>query len=114
MRLPKYWKDERSLAPATGPATAPLAPASATPAFPRHHWTCFVYYESAAHEISPVAGFDGAIGCRIVADLDESEPSGLAREPVAHHVHAIHGDTRLRKEIRYIGFGSRIGEIAYK
>jgi hypothetical protein len=55
-----------------------------------------------------------AIGRAVIVDFHESESARLAGEAVAHHVHAVDSYTSLRKEIRYIGFGCRIGEVSYK
>src|SRR5271165_5299285 len=83
------------------------AAASATPAFTaasasatslaRDHGAGFIHHQRAAHEITAVAGFDGAICRGIVVDLDEPEPARFAREA-----------------IRHIGFGSRIGQVPYE
>jgi len=100
------------------------AAASATPAFTaasasatslaRDHGAGFIHHQRAAHEITAVAGFDGAICRGIVVDLDEPEPARFAREAIAHDIDTIHCDTGLREEIRHIGFGSRIGQVPYE
>jgi hypothetical protein len=91
---------------AAGPSTAALAStataraASTTAAFAGNHGTGFVYDQRAAHQVATVAGFDGAIGCGVVVNFNEAKPASLAGKTIPHHVHAIHGDTRLREEIR--------------
>jgi hypothetical protein len=89
----------------SGPAAAPIAPTTAagTPAtasFTRNHRTSFVHNQGAAHEVTSVAGFDGSISGSVVVDFNEAEPSGFARESIAHYIHAVYGNTRLREEIR--------------
>jgi hypothetical protein len=105
---------KRGLAPAASATFAARTTATAAAAFARNHGASFVDHQSAAQEVAPIARFNCAVCGRVVVDFDESESAGLTCKTIAHHIHAIHGDTRLRKEIRYIGFGSRIREIAYK
>jgi hypothetical protein len=92
---------------AAGPSTAALAStatattrASTAAAFAGNHGTGFVYDQRAAHQVATVAGFDGAIGCSVVVNFHEAKPASLAGKTIAHYVDAIHGDTRLREEIR--------------
>jgi hypothetical protein len=54
------------------------------------------------------------IGGAIVIDFHEAESPSFAGEAVAHDVHTVDGHTSLRKEIRYISFRGRIGEVPYK
>jgi hypothetical protein len=92
---------------AAGPSTTALASTataatrpSTTTAFAGNHGTGFVYYQRAAHQVATVAGLDGAIGCSVVVNFHEAKPASLACKTIAHYVYAIHGDTRLREEIR--------------
>jgi hypothetical protein len=93
---------------AAGPSTAALASTatattratSTTAAFAGNHGTGFVYDQRAAHEVATVAGLDGAIGRRVVVNFHEAKPASLAGKTITHYIHAIHGDTRLREEIR--------------
>jgi hypothetical protein len=89
------------------PSTAALAStttattrASSTATFAGNHGTGFVYDQRAAHEVAAVASFDGAIGCGVVVNFHEAKPACLAGKTITHYIHAIHGDTRLREEIR--------------
>jgi hypothetical protein len=88
------------------PATTAFAPAaasgtaSATAAFAWNHGARFVYDQCAAHQVAAIASFHGAVGSRIVVDLNEPESASLAGKTIAHDIHAIHGNTRLREEIR--------------
>jgi hypothetical protein len=90
----------------TWPSAAALAssastrPSTAPTAFAGNHGTGFVDYQRAAHQVASVASFDGTIGSRVVADFNEPESASLAGKTIAHHIHAIHGNTRLREEIR--------------
>jgi hypothetical protein len=88
-----------------GTSTAALASTAAsraptTAAFARNHRTGFIDHQGAAHQVATIAGFYGPVGGGIVVDLNEPESASHAGETIAHHVHAIDGDTRLRKEIR--------------
>jgi hypothetical protein len=89
-----------------GPATAALASAattrttSTTAAFAGNHGTGFVDNECTAHQVAAIARFHGTVSSGIVVYLNEAEPASLAGKTITHHVHAIHGDTRLGEEIR--------------
>jgi hypothetical protein len=119
--LPGFWKAELGLsAAASAAAFAPPAAITAVPttataaAFARNHRPCFVDNQRAAHEVAAIAGFDGAIGRAVIVDFDESEPAGLTCKSVPHYVNAVYADSRLREEIRDIGFGCRIGQVPYE
>ena len=107
---------------AAAPPAAAFTPSSATTAFTpsssaatvslaRHHRARFVHYHCPTHQIAAVASFDGVVRSGVIVDFDESKAAGFSSKSVAHHVHAVHGDPGLRKEIRYIGFCRRIGEV---
>jgi hypothetical protein len=101
-------RDERlaaaSAATTTVSATTATARAAAsTPAasaFAGNHGAGFVDNQCTSHEIAAVASFDGTISRGVVVNFNESESASLACETVTHHVHAVHGNTRLREEIR--------------
>jgi len=99
---------------AAAPAATLTPPTTAATPFARHHGASFVDHQRAAHQVAAIAGFDGVVSSRVIMDFDESEPAGLSGEAVAHYIDAVHGDSSLRKEIRYVGFSCRIGEISYK
>src|ERR1700677_1954026 len=90
----------------SGPATTALASATratasaTTAAFARNHGTSFVHHQGAAHQVAAVAGFHRTIGGGVVVDLNEAEPASFTGKTITHYVHAIHGNTRLREEIR--------------
>jgi hypothetical protein len=119
-RFGEFWKNESLTAPAstaafTPPAAfTPSAPSTAAAVLARHHRASFVHYNGPAHKIAAVAGFNGMVGGRVIVDFDESKATRLSSKPITHYIHAVHGDTRLRKEIRYVGFSRRIGEVPYK
>jgi hypothetical protein len=88
------------------PATAALTSATttgATPAaatFARNHGTGFVHNQRAAHQVATITGFHSTVGSGVIVDFNEPEPASFTGKTITHHVHAIDGDTRLRKEIR--------------
>src|SRR5271170_2677609 len=99
----KCWKDNPGLAART--STAAFASAASTratsaTAFAWNHGTGFVHYECAAHQVATIAGFHRAVSRGIVVDFNEPEPARLTGKTITHYVHAIHGNTRLREEIR--------------
>jgi hypothetical protein len=104
-----------STAPAatfTPPAAAFTPPASTSAvSLARHHGARFVHYHCPTHQIAAVASFDGVVRSSVIVDFDESKAAGFSSKSVAHHVHAVHGDPGLRKEIRYIGLRRRIREV---
>jgi hypothetical protein len=91
---------------ATGPSAAALASATSTTgtataaAFAGNHGTGFVHHQRAAHQVASITSFDGPVSGGVVVDFNEPESASLASETIAHYVHAIHGDTGLREEIR--------------
>jgi hypothetical protein len=118
-RFGEFWKNENLTAPASTAAFTP--PAAFTPSAPstaavlaRNHRASLVHHHGPAHKIAAVAGFNGMVGGSVIVDFDESEATSLSGKPITHHIHAVHGDTRLRKEIRYVGLSRRIGEVPYK
>jgi hypothetical protein len=101
----KCWQDKLDFL-ASGPAAAALASAAtagttATAAtFAWHHRTGFVHHQRAAQQVAAVASFDCAVSGGVVVDFDEPESASLTGKTIAHYIHAIHGNTRLREEIR--------------
>jgi hypothetical protein len=90
---------------AARPATAAFASAAstrtpATPAFAWNHGAGFIHHQCAPHQVAAVASFHRTVGSGVVIDFHEPEPTSLTGKTITHYVHAIDGDTRLRKEIR--------------
>jgi hypothetical protein len=89
-----------------GPATAALTSAAtatrtATAAtFARNHGTGFVHHQCATQQVAAIASFDGTVRSSVIVDFNEPEAARLTGKTIAHYIHAIHGNTRLREEIR--------------
>jgi hypothetical protein len=101
-----------SAAAFTPPAS--IAAATAPAALARNHRARFVDHQGPAHEVAAIAGLDSAIGGAVIIDFDEPEPAGFSGESIPHYVDAVYADSRLREEIRDIGFGCRIGQVPYE
>jgi hypothetical protein len=94
-------------------ASAALTPSTTTAAMSlaRHHRASFIHHHRAAHQIPAVACFNGVVRSGVIVDFNESKAARFSSKSIAHYVDTVYSDPSLRKEIGYIGFSRRIGEV---
>jgi hypothetical protein len=100
-------------------AAAPLASAAGTTVgsasgLPSFHRTSFVHNQTAAQEVSPVAGRNRPLGLVIVRNLDETESARLAGKAVHHDVDGIGVEYRLSEPVSQFRFTRLIWQITYE